>query len=166
VPGEPPGAPKGPLPDAGKPNDPRFDPAAQESGQLAEVPRDFRLAKPGDRDYVAGQPIDEAELQRTQEAARRRAEANRDLDERRADEARANYGNEDRNPNRQPGYASDPNRQPPDRGDPYHRPDYLTDPNRKPDDFNDPDRRPTGVTDPTVRPDDIGNDERQPPSRR
>jgi hypothetical protein len=37
-------------------------------------PKDFKLAEPGSKDYVAGQPVDEEELAETEEAARAKAD--------------------------------------------------------------------------------------------
>jgi hypothetical protein len=37
-------------------------------------PKDFHLAEPGSKDYVAGQPVDEEELAETEEAAKANAD--------------------------------------------------------------------------------------------
>ena len=37
-------------------------------------PKDFHLAEPGSKDYVAGQPVDDAELSKTEADAKAKAE--------------------------------------------------------------------------------------------
>jgi hypothetical protein len=41
----------------------------------AEPAKKHELPKPGDRDYVAGQPVDEEEARKTEEAEKARLEA-------------------------------------------------------------------------------------------
>jgi hypothetical protein len=63
-----------PQPPQPKPPAPPPSPPPPSEDDVAAVPKDFKLAEPGSRDYVAGQPVDEEELQKTQEAARKRIE--------------------------------------------------------------------------------------------
>jgi hypothetical protein len=42
---------------------------------ISKVPEGFKLAPIGSRDYVAGQPVDEKELEKTQAEAKARKEA-------------------------------------------------------------------------------------------
>jgi colicin import membrane protein len=64
--------PQQPRPQPPPPPPPAPPPKPEEDA--AALPKDFKLAEPGSRDYVAGQPIDEEELRKTQEAARKRIE--------------------------------------------------------------------------------------------
>jgi hypothetical protein len=64
--------PPRPQPPQSPPQPPPQPPKPEEDA--AALPKDFKLAEPGSRDYVAGQPIDEEELRKTQEAARKRIE--------------------------------------------------------------------------------------------
>jgi hypothetical protein len=56
---------------------PKPTPKPEPEDDAAALPKDFKLPEVGSRDYVAGQPVDDAELQKTQEAARKRIEEGR-----------------------------------------------------------------------------------------
>jgi hypothetical protein len=69
-----------PTPNAPPPKAPVKETPAQAPGELPAKtenyppPKDFHLAKPGSKDYVAGQPADEDELAKTEAAAKAKAE--------------------------------------------------------------------------------------------
>jgi hypothetical protein len=66
--------PSPPPPQQPRPQPPPPPAPPKPEEDAAALPKDFKLAPPGSRDYVAGQPIDEEELRKTQEAARKRIE--------------------------------------------------------------------------------------------
>jgi hypothetical protein len=49
-------------------------PAEATTGDISQVPKDFKLPPLGSRDWVAGQPADEAELEKTMAEAKKRKE--------------------------------------------------------------------------------------------
>jgi hypothetical protein len=63
-----------PKPAAPPPAAPTGLPPEATTGDVTIIPPDFKLAKVGSRDYVAGQPVDEEELDKTMAAARQRKE--------------------------------------------------------------------------------------------
>jgi len=73
-PGQTPGGPS-------HPHDPTAEPKNDDERKALETafnPPDFKLAKPGSRDYVAGQPVDEKELEETMAEAKKRMEVEKD----------------------------------------------------------------------------------------
>lgn len=53
-------------------------------------PPDFKLAKVGSRDWVAGQPVDDAEFAKTEADAKKRFDAGQAASKKTADAAKAN----------------------------------------------------------------------------